>query len=837
MKSKRRRAFRILLALAALGAAGVVAAWAAVYLTLLRDLPDLRSVEDYRPPITSQVLDRNGVPVGEFSAERRRLKTLEQIPETTALAFVAGEDGGFFEHSGIDYVSILRAAWVNLLAGGEIKQGGSTITQQMVKGLLLTPERKIQRKIKELILARRIEQQFSKQEILYLYLNQIYFGHGAWGIGEASRRYFGKEVEDISISESAMLAGLPQRPSAYSPISNPSAAEARRKYVLRRMHEEEFIDTETYEASLEEIPVLAEPAEYANYDDAGYFNEEVRRALYDALGGDTVLGGGLVIETTLDMDLQRAAVREIKQGLRELDRRQGYRGPVRRADPLALDEEKVRVAEENKLLSDEAERAGPPSPDRVLHGVVVEVDSQGDRARIAIAPDAQAWIPLESVSWARTPDPSSRPRSVRNIETIFAVGDVARFKATWPEIKSENPVEIPWRDNLQLTLHQEPEVQGSLVSIEVASGDVLALVGGYEFRRSEFNRATQAQRQPGSGIKPLLYAAALEKEYTPASILVDRPVVYEDPDSGFVWRPENYGRRFLGKITLREALARSINNATIHLVRDVGIRHVLDYVRRLGIESPMERNLSIALGANSVNLLEITRAYAVFPAGGRAVVPHFIRRVTDRDGNVLLENIALGSANPFRFPNDTKRTDARGPDLAGEVFGDLIADEKRVVSPAHAYLATDLLRAVVEDPRGTGRKAQALRKPVGGKTGTTNEGGDAWFIGFSPDVATGVWVGYDEKRVLGLGETGGRAALPIWTQFMADALAHRSARDFPVPEGVVFARIDRTSGLLADATSRGTYFQAFLEGTEPTETADQAMAASESDRLLRLDSF
>jgi len=880
----RPRALKLLLAATGLLVVAGVGGSIAFYLAFLRDLPDLRTIEDYRPPIASRVLDRHGEVIARFYKERRTLAPLESLPQYLIQAFVAGEDSSFFEHSGIDYTSILRAAWVNLLAGGEIKQGASTITQQMVKGLLLTPERKLKRKIREMILARRIEKRFSKQEILYLYLNQIYFGHGAYGIREAAETYFGKDTSELTVSESALLAGLPKAPSRYSPFQNPDEAEARRHYVLSRMHEEGFIDDATYASALAEIPVLADSSASEDDPAAAYFTEEVRRALFDRFGGEQVLEGGLTIETTLDANLERAATRAVRAGLVDLDHRQGYRGPIRRVAPSDIPGEIERLAQQNELagaqpdrdaessalepedaideeivaLADDApletsidaERAAAreilEKPDGTLLGVVTAVDAKAKLARVAFAPDVEGVVRLEDVSWARVPDPNRSPYAVRSIGEVFTEGDVARFEGVHAQQDAADaPDEAA---EIRVTLDQAPEVQGALLSIDVASHEVLALVGGRDFEQSQFDRVTQARRQPGSAFKPVIYAAALDRGYTPASIVFDRPVVYTDDESGFIWRPRNYKRSFYGPITLREALARSVNNATVHLFRDVGIDYVIKYARRLGIESPLSRNLSLALGSSSLSLLELTRAYGVFVSGGRRVSPIFIRRVTDRDGMVLLENDVLGasveaapdSGEPTQevAEQTTDAVDEPAPtDATPPTDAELGADSDQLIAPEEAYLVVSLLRAVVEDPGGTGFRLRVLQRPVAGKTGTTNDQADAWFMGFSPDILTGVWVGHDETRYLGTGETGSRAAAPIWVDYMRTALAGRPVRDFPVPDRIEFARIDRKTGLLAGESTESTVFQPFLQGTVPTEMADSARAHSESRRQLRLDSF
>jgi penicillin-binding protein 1A len=825
----RPRGLAILLAL--LGLLGVAGAGAATFawFYLLHDLPDLKTIQDYHPLLASRVLDRQGREIGEFYSERRRLVALESVPRHVIDAFVAGEDSTFYEHAGIDFPSILRAAWVNLRAGGEIRQGASTITQQVVKGLLLTPERHFRRKIREMILARQIEQRFGKEEILYLYLNQIYFGHGAWGLGEAARTYFGKDVSALTLSEGALLAGLPKAPSRFSPFANPEEAEKRRRYVLSRMLEDGRIDEAAYEAAREERPALAEQRPDAAIA-AASFTEEVRRHLFEALGADLVLRGGLLIETTLDLDLQRSALRALRQGLIDLEARHGYRGHVRRVAAEELASELERLAAENGLegagASPRAIRPGVP-----YLGLVTGVDGGSQTARVGLAPGLEARVRLEDAAWASPASPESVPRPVTSIERVFRTGDVAYFERLEAPGAEAGAGAHP--APLALRLHQEPVVQGALLSLDLARGEVLALVGGTDFEKSQFNRVTQARRQPGSAFKPFIYGAALTRGWTAASIIHDRPVVYLDESSGMSWRPRNFERKFYGPMTLREALSRSVNNASVHLFRDVGVDYVIDFARRLGIESPLHPDLSLALGSNEVTLLELTRAYAVFAAGGRRVVPTFIRRVTDPSGRVLLENQPLGPGAELAGPAPEEGTPPEPEPLLaqeetlplepenghGSAPAQAPLPEGYVLAPETAYLVTDLLRAVVQDPHGTGWRLRALQRPLAGKTGTTNDQADAWFLGFSPEIATGVWVGYDESRFLGKGETGGRAAAPIWVDFMRDALAEVPVRDFALPEPIVFARIDRKTGLLADASSQDTVFQSFLAGTEPTRTA------------------
>ncbi|MCL4685885.1 PBP1A family penicillin-binding protein [Myxococcota bacterium] len=807
-----------LIALAGLGVAAAAGAAFLLYQVMIRDLPDIERIDHYRPPLASTVYARDGRPIGEFFDQRRRLVRLDEIPRHVILAFVSGEDDAFFEHSGIDIRSIVRAAYVNFTAG-EIEQGASTITQQLVKSLLLTPERRYDRKIKELILARRIEQHLDKDEILELYLNQIYFGSGAWGIGEAARTYFGKSVGELSVAEGALLAGLPKAPSRFSPNVNPERAEERRRYVLGRMHELGHLDEPSWRAAVETPPVLSGLPHREDFATAAWFTEEVRRVLFDRLGGDQVLRGGLQIETTLDLDLQRTGEQALRDGLVALDRRQGWQGPLRRVRDVAA--EAIALGAQNDLAvagTPEAAHA-PLAAGTPLLGVVTDVDDAAKRARVAVAPGVSGDVHLEDTTWARRRNVRqvSVPRS--RISQVFSVGDVARFRVADESEAESAPTRKPAgpaRAAMRLVLDQTPEVEGALFALDVGTEEVIAIVGGYDAARSQFDRAVQARRQPGSAFKPFIYAAALQHGFTAATIVNDAQVVYVDPVTGEVWKPQNYDRRFRGPLPMREALARSLNNVAVRILLDVGIPPIIDVIRRCGIRSPIDPYPSLALGTSPVTLLELTSAYAVFAAGGQRVEPIFIRRVVDRDGRLLLENVSLESpAAPGSAP---------APPADGE---------RQALDPAHAFLIADLLRAPVEHPGGTAGRARALGRPLAGKTGTTNDQGDAWFVGFSPDVAAGVWVGFDERQVLGTKETGGRAALPVWIEFMKAAHAERPVRDFPVPEGVSYARVDPATGKLA--VESGGSFQAFLAGSEPQEAAADAADAEQSRRLLRMD--
>ena len=781
--------------MAAFGALAAGVAVTLFYLAFVRDLPDFQSLADYRPALTSVVLDRHGTPIGEFYEFRRRVIPLEQVPKHVIQAFLAAEDDSFYEHGGVDYVSIARAAWNNLVSGGRL-QGASTITQQTVKQLLLSPERTYRRKIRELVLAQRLEQRFTKDEILFLYLNEIYFGSGAYGIAEAARTYFSKDVGQLSVSEAALLASMPKAPGRFSPLVNPERAEERRRWVIDRMLEVGFIDEATHRAA-EAPPKLVTPVSEASLA-ASYFTESVRRRLVTLLGNEVLLHGGLVIETTLDAKLQREAVLAVRHGLEAYDQRHGYRGPIRRVAPAALAAEVEKLAETNGLVGGADPSTTPLGPARL--GVVTGASAAAQEARVAFAPSVEARFAYADAKWAQP-------------EKNLKVGDVALFRVS----REANGA-------LAAVLTEQPEVQGALLAVDLGNDDVLALVGGYDFAASELDRATQSLRQPGSAFKPVVYTAALGHGMTPASIVMDSPVVYEN------FRPENYGRKFLGALTMAEALARSVNNASVHLLEDVGIGPAIDMAHRLGIRSKLEPGLALALGASSVSLLELTRAYAVLGAGGRRVEPRMVLRVLDRDGKVLLENVPLDEAAQSSAEAEAET----GAEPAEPSPIDSALPEGFVLPPAQAFVATSLLRAPIEHPAGTAHAAMSLGRPLAGKTGTTNDHTDAWFVGFSPEIAAGVWVGFDQNRLLGKGETGGRAALPIWMDFMRPALANRPVRDFVAPPGIVFARIDAKTGGLATPNSESTLFQAFLEGTVPTQAADTTASSTESRREIEL---
>ena len=737
-----------------------------------RNLPQIASLQDYKPSIVTSVYGDDGSLIAEYYLERRIVVPLERIPPVLIEAFVAAEDSRFFEHEGIDFLGILRALWKNIKAGG-IVQGGSTITQQVTKSLLLSPERSFTRKLKEAILAYRIEKHLSKEGILFLYLNQIYLGHGAYGVQAAAQNYFGKDVEELSLAECAMLAGLPQAPSRYSPYSDPTRAKERQVYVLNRMVADGYISTNQAAEALAYELEIKERRDW-NIGNVPYFSEHIRRYLEEKYGDEVLFREGLQVYTTVNVAFQHAAQRAIKKGLYALDKRQGYRGPL---DHLAPEE----IEPFFKTLKESTDES-QLEQGTVVKGVVIGVSSKEKSVSVRLN-EGLGTLPLENMEWARKPDPEIAygTRKVPDPAKVLRVGDVILVGLVDQDTKSENWI---------LALEQVPEVQGALLCMENSSGHVKAMVGGFDFNISQFNRAVQSRRQPGSAFKPFTYAAALDKGYTPATTIIDSPIIYTDEEMDWKWKPKNYKEKFYGPTLFRTALIFSRNVVTIKILRDIGIDYVIDYARRFGITSPLSRDLSLALGSSGVSLLELTNAYSVFANLGELVSPVFIVKILDREGNVLEEHTT---------------------------------QKERVLDKDSAYVMTHLLQEVVK--YGTGWRAKALKRPAAGKTGTTNKLQDAWFIGFTPSYVSGVWVGFDDDTTLGKYETGSRAANPIWVDFMKQILADKPVKVFEVPESVVFAKIDAKTGLLAKPGDVNAVFEAFKEDTAPITYTEESAPA------------
>ncbi len=756
------------------------AAAAGLYAYFSRDLPQITSLKDYRPPIITTVFSDDNRKIGEFFKERRKVLPLQDMPEMLLHAFVAAEDSRFYKHQGIDLIGILRAFFKNLEAGA-IVQGGSTITQQVTKSFFLSPERSYQRKVKEAILAYRIDRSFTKDEILYLYLNQIYLGHGAYGVEAASENYFGKPARELTLAECAILAGLPQAPSRYSPFRNLEKAKERQIYVLNRMVAEGYITQLQASEAISE-PLDVKPRRNWYIEKVPVYTEHVRRYVEKKYGEDALYTGGLRIFTAVNIDMQKIAQAEITRGLLELDKRQGYRGPIEHLAPQAM-------AAFDAGLRDEL-AAEPLEAGKIVRGLVIDVDDPGKRVTVRMG-DEKGVIPLENMAWARKPNPEVPwyADRIKRPGQALAVGDVIWVK----------PGASRGRDGLwPLDLEQIPEAQAALLCIEAETGQVKAMIGGRDFFESQFNRAIQSRRQPGSAFKPVIYAAAIDKGYTPATMLIDSPIVYQDAQRDFTWKPKNYGEKFHGPTLLREALAKSRNVVTVKILQDIGIDYAIAYARKLGIESPLSRDLSLALGSSGVSLLEIVNAYSVFTNLGYRLDPIFITKILDRDGNVLEENRPL---------------------------------KAKVIDQSTAYIMTSLLESVVKS--GTGQRVAGLGRPVAGKTGTTNNLYDAWFVGYTPRYITGTWVGFDQGGSLGQLETGARAASPIWLGFMQKILADKPVRVFPVPDGVVFAKIDAKTGLLPIAESADTLFECFKEGTAPTAYAKRPGEVTEPEEFYK----
>jgi penicillin-binding protein 1A len=791
---------------AAVALAGAIVAGIAGVITIVvlsRDLPEIRSLDDYRPKQATVVYGSGGEVVARFADERRTVVPYDQIPKLMVDAVIAAEDDQFFQHDGLDYIGIVRCMVKNAISGRK-RCGGSTITQQTVKTFFLTPEKTYGRKLKEMILAKRVEDALEKDEILYLYLNQIFYGHRAYGVQEAARVYFGKDVRRLDVAEAALLAGLPQSPAKLDPYRYPDQALARRAYVLGRMRTLEKIDQATYDRAMAEGLDLDYSQSERDIDSNNHYAAHVKLLLegLPSVGPAAVEIGGLEVYTGVHPAAQRAAEDALREGLRSLDKRQGWRGPlahlepndasalaealIARRDKMAaktgtgavtiVDLAKVRAGSTLEAI-EEAARFPRFQLERTYGGIVVLVDDPGKEAVVSLGGPVRVHLPLRTgLAWARRHNLARETRRPRAPSEVLAVGDIVLVRPTAPR-KDE-------ADHYVGMLEQEPLVEGSAVVIDPATREVRALVGGYGIGAGTFNRALQARRQAGSTFKPFVYAAAFETgKYTPVSKCLDAPRVYRDPWTKRTWKPMNYGGEFHGEITLRTALTLSKNLCSVELIDRIGVPPVLDVAKRAGIESPLPRNLTLALGSGDVTPLEMVNAYATLATGGEVAAPIFVKKVLSAEGRVLHE--------------------AR-------------SEPTRAIRPEVTYLVTSLMQSVVED--GTAKAVTALERPVAGKTGTSNEARNAWFIGFLPDLVAGVWVGFDNNDPLGPNETGGRAAIPIWLDLMQDITKDAPVRDFIAPSGIVFAAVDPKTGKLA--TTEDAANEPFLAGTEPTDLAE-----------------
>jgi penicillin-binding protein 1A len=786
------------------GVAGLVTMFA--YYGSDPNLPKISKLDDFHPKQVTRILDRAGTPIGELGLEKRTVVPFAAIPKLLVNAVVAAEDADYFNHEGIDYRGMVRAFIENVLRG-RTAQGGSTITQQVVKTMLLTPERTLRRKVQEIILARQLSQKLSKEEVLGLYLNQIYYGHGRYGCEEAARYYFGKSVRDVNLAEAALLAGLPQSPERLSPRKHPDAAKTRQRYVLGQMAEHAFIDRRTADkVAAEPIRLAKEPLSARGM--AAEVVDGVGRLLAerDAASGES----GVTVRTTIDARFQQLARESLERGLEDLDARQGFRGPSGHLTGKALDKHHAELAKlygdgtevlpaaapalvrgkNGKLVAGKAvaTKAAPTPKGRplrdsdVVEGIVTRVEKDAADAR-------KGKLFLYVGQGEGAVDFALEPRYGKGGKPLadrFVAGDLVRVR-----LANERP-HAQTGDGGPLPLALELGPQAAMVVLDPQTHDVLALVGGYDYHPGAFDRSQRAQRQPGSAFKPVVYAAAIEaKKITPATIINDSPEVYA------LWKPQNYEKEeFRGPVRVRTALAHSINTVAIKVLSEVGLPEARAFAVRMGVTSPLPEDLGLAmaLGAMTVTPLELANVYATFASGGQRGTTSLVRAIG-------AETLPPGKLEP-------------------------------AISPDVAFVMTSLLRSVLDE--GTARGASAkLRRPAAGKTGTSNGQRDAWFVGYTPELLAAVWVGFDDMHKLGRGEAGGKTAAPIWVDFMSKALAGKPTRDFTPPPGVVIQRIDKASGLLAPPGQEvNTLDEVFLQGTAPTEQAPAAGEEQSADKLL-----
>jgi penicillin-binding protein 1A len=733
----------------------------------------------------------DGSLLAEYAHERRLYIPIQAVPKLVTNAFIAAEDKNFYEHNGIDFSGIARAAMVYLqtYGSGRRPQGASTITQQVAKNFLLTNEVSIARKVKEALLAMKIERTFSKQKILELYLNEIYLGMGAYGVAAASLLYFDKSVHELTIPEAAYLAALPKGPNNYNPFRRRDDAIARRNYVIDRMAEDHYISAQDAErAKKEPLNVTTRPTG-ARIFAAEYFAEEVRRYVNDKYTEQKLYEGGLSVRTTLEPKLQVLARKSLVDGLVNFDEKLGYRGSITKLDVAADWGSKLA---EVKALSDVA-------PWRLA--VVLEIGDQA--ARVGFQPGRDGGgavlkeretgtIPLDGVKWAKAASGPNRGKVPAKVSQVLEIGDVVYVDP------------LPGREG-QFRLRQVPEISGAIVAMEPNTGRVLAMVGGFSYDQSQFNRATQALRQPGSSFKPLVYAAALDNGYTPSTVVLDAPLEI-DTGSGGVWRPENYEGKFYGPSTLRFGIEHSRNVMTVRLAQDIGMPLIGEYAKRFGVYDNLPPYLSYALGAGETTLLRMVAAYGMFDNGGRKIQPTLIDRIQDRYGHTI-------------YRHDAR--ECRGCDAdkwASQNEPTLVDRRERVIDAMTAYQITSMMEGVIQRGTAAGAGFKEVGKPLAGKTGTTNDEKDVWFIGFSPDLVVGVFMGYDKPRHIADRATGGALAAPIVRDFMKVALADKPPVPFRVPAGIKLIRVDPKTGMRAAPGDSRVILEAFKPGTAPPDS-------------------
>lgn len=778
-----------------------IAGGAAVAFVLWRygiGLPDYSQLANYEPAITTRVHAGDGRLITEFAREKRLYVPYETIPKLVINAFVSAEDQNFFVHRGVDPIGIMRAAIINLQHAGDDRRlvGASTITQQVAKNFFLSGEVSYQRKIKEAILAFRIERTFSKERLLELYLNEIYLGNTAYGVAAAALNYFDKPLADLTLEEAAYLAALPKAPNNYHPVRYHDKAVARRNYVISRMLEDGYVTADEATSAMQK-PLVTAPPRDREFVHADYFAEEVRRELINRFGENALYDGGLSVRTSLDPRLQAIAYKSLRDGLIAYDRRHGWHGPVARID--AGEGWAARLA------------ATPMPAGLAPWRLALVLKTRQDSAQIGFADGSQGIIPLEEMRWARKRlMDATRGPAVNRAEDVLQAGDV--IAVAQMDAKPSGKAISRW------SLQQIPEVSGALVAMDPHTGRVLAMQGGFAYGDSEFNRATQALRQPGSAFKPFVYAAALEAGFTPSSLVLDAPMVIDQGPGLAKWKPTNYSGEYFGPSTLRLGLEKSRNLMTVRLAQHIGIGRVNDYASRFGLTQSAPNLLSTALGAGETTVLKLTTAYAMLVNGGRQVQPALIDRVQDRRGRTLYRNDPRECAACREIWREGLPEPAL-PDLR----------EQRI-NPATAYQMVSMLEGVVL--RGTGKSIASVGRPLAGKTGTTNESRDTWFIGFSPDLAVGVFIGYDTPRTMGKKETGGSVSAPVFRDFMAAALAGSPATPFRIPPGIRLMRVNADTGLPANPGDRNVILEAFLPGTEPKGRKQPVLGTDNPDDLV-----
>ena len=735
-------------------------AFVGLYLWASSALPRIDSVKDYSPPVATTVYTSQEKVLGYFFKEKRFLLRLREMSPWLPKAFIAAEDREFRQHPGVDFTSIIRAALANLKAG-HIVQGGSTISQQVIDAILMDTGKSYLLKFKEAVLAYQLDQRLTKDQILTIYLNQIYLGEQAYGVEAAARTYFGKHAKELNLAEAALIAGLPRAPALYNPYENPQAARARQRYVLDQMSSAGMITPGEYTRALHrelDFRRMADPT----WSRAGHALQTVRNRLLERFDRKRVYRGGLRVFTSLSLSHHRAARESLRKGLQAISKRRGWRGPIKH-----LPRERF-----SEFLRQSDKDTPDLKKDDWIKGLVTRVDKRGATLRFG---DKTGVIGVETMEWTRPINPEIAPSEapqIRNARKVLERGDVVRASI----VSKPDEAQDKWR----LALQQRPQVQGALISLEPETGRIRSLIGGYSFSHSQFNRAVQAQRQPGSAFKPVTYVAALKEGYTAASPLVDAPVVLPGARSQTAWKPRNYSLRVRGKVLLRTALVHSINRATIRLAQEIGIGRIIDQAKSLGFSGPFPHNLTIAIGSLEVSPLSLTQAYTAFARDGMMIEPSLINRIEDSWGRTIRE------VNPAT---------------------------NRAISPQTAYIMTELLRQVVMD--GTGRRVKKLDRPAAGKTGTTNNQKEAWFVGYTPNLLTTVYCGFDEPRSMGRYETGSRAASPIWLHYMQKVVPKYPKRNFHKPEGMVMAEIAAQSGNLAGSKSGKSFFLPFRKGNVP----------------------